>query len=112
MNKEYTDNILKMWAEMNEYELIWDTVHVYPELIAVKDKDGDYAEEHVPPRIDHPFLFTIIKGLDEGQRKKYNNELSKVVPYFAVEIDMTISMLTASIEQILEALYNSRKETK
>ena len=71
MNKEVIEFLYETWRKEKEYTFIWDTVHVRPELIGIKDKDGNYVDEYVPPTITHKFM----RELPYDNRIEWHNVL-------------------------------------
>ncbi len=111
-NREHTKNIFEMWAKQNGYK---ETI---PILLSPLDAyyNPDIPNDfHDRPKIDHPFLFSIINGLDEKQTGKYLTQLMGLLdseyhyphdtPLAEYLPGETIKIHTAEPEQILEALF-------
>ena len=106
MNKKHTKNALEMWAELMGYNR-------GSSLGCDKTKGYHFHDEswtcYPAPNINHPFLFTIIKGMDAVDKTAYKNKLREVVTYDIENQDLEIDMLTPSVDDILEALYEATK---
>ena len=99
-DKHHEQFALELWAKINGYKRIAPTA-IYGVCHEWKDAKG---VTYPMPTIDHPFLHSIIKGLDEDQYDRYEAALSVLVD----DPDgLRKAFHTATVEQILEAIYRS-----
>ena len=118
---KHVKNALEMWAEQNGYKpCVKDCPIKLGKLVKHyhrQDGDTEYPG-HIT--INHPFLHEIIKELDTKQKKTFLDKLSLLTiepigdysfnPIIFGWADF-VGLITASIDDILEALY-SLKEAK
>ncbi len=104
MNNQHVENALEMWAKLKGYEVCHDSEcyfvnngwHYHIDIDNLK-----YA-----PKIDYTFLYEIINGLDDEAQEKYLKSLYVVLEPVATWAYINIH--TATVEQILEALYEAK----
>ncbi len=109
LNKEHVDNALEMHPDwtIKRYDSTWysstsGAVYTYKELI----------ENNT---INYPFLFTIIKGMDDKGAERYFDQLAMILmsaddslsPLMCPPVKRRVATHTASIPDILEALHNA-----
>ena len=113
LNEQHVSNAREMWTKLTGYELCEDMDCYF--LINGSHYHIDIDNLKYIPAIGRPFLFTIIKGLDDGAKALFNNQLLTTTSGLRVGayIETVVSgnqltdMVTASIPDILEAIHNA-----
>ena len=111
---------LELWAKMEGYTVIPKDAPILLGETGYWVKEPSKLGARIQVTIDHPFLHSIIKGLDDEQLEKYYWALQKILgigigivrgsgKYYIKDV---VKFQRAKPEQILEAIYNTMNGKK